>query len=202
MYFHTNSSLPDSVVNTAATYDHKPMAGNERQIVNVAAGTPATDAVNLGQVNNLMSRGMLQGVRPASNYTAGDLTRRTRRSTIVVKNTCADIAAAAELTTIPEVDQGKTLSFGIGGGTYKSSQAVAFGDTARIADNIKVKARVGLNNDGTAAGVCASTQWQESDPKDATPVASFARCNTLTKTHRYPYLVSLPITTSHSKTQT
>jgi autotransporter adhesin len=134
-------------------------AGNERQITNVAAGTSATDAVNLGQVNSMMSQGVSQGVQQANNYTDQRFNQTNQAINDVAKNAYAGIAAATALTMIPEVDQGKTLSFGIGGGTYKGSQAVAFGGTARITDNIKVKAGVGLSSGGTTAGVGASIQW-------------------------------------------
>jgi autotransporter adhesin len=106
-----------------------------------------------------VSQGVAQGVQQANNYTDQRFNQANQAINDVAKNAYAGIAAATALTMIPEVDQGKTLSFGIGGGTYKGSQAVAFGGTARITDNIKVKAGVGLSSGGTTAGVGASIQW-------------------------------------------
>lgn len=60
---------------------------------------------------------------------------------------------------IPEVDQGKKMSFGIAAATYKGYQVVAMGGTARVTDNIKVKAGVGMSAGGATAGVGASYQW-------------------------------------------
>jgi autotransporter adhesin len=60
---------------------------------------------------------------------------------------------------IPEVDQGKTLSLGIGTAGYRGYQAVAIGGTARLTENIKLKAGVGTSSGGTVAGVGAAMQW-------------------------------------------
>ena len=57
------------------------------------------------------------------------------------------------------VDPGKTLSFGIGGATYKGYQAVALGGEARINQNLKVKGGVGLSSGGNTVGMGASYQW-------------------------------------------
>jgi S-ribosylhomocysteine lyase LuxS involved in autoinducer biosynthesis len=130
-------------------------AGNERQITNVAAGTAPTDAVNLSQMNSSVA----QGVQQANNYTDQRINDTNNAINGVARGAYSGIAAATALTMIPEVDQGKTLSFGIGAGTYKGYQAVALGGTARITDNIKVKAGVGLSAGGTTAGVGASMQW-------------------------------------------
>ncbi len=59
----------------------------------------------------------------------------------------------------PEVDKDKTIAVGIGGGTYRGYQAVALGATARITENIKVRAGVGMSSGGTTAGIGASMQW-------------------------------------------
>ena len=60
---------------------------------------------------------------------------------------------------IPEVDQGKTLSMGVGVGSFQGYQAVAVGATARITNNIKMRAGVGTSSAGTAYGIGASMQW-------------------------------------------
>jgi trimeric autotransporter adhesin len=41
----------------------------------------------------------------------------------------------------------------------RPNQAIALGGTARITDNIKMKAGVGMSAGGTTAGIGASYQW-------------------------------------------
>jgi autotransporter adhesin len=127
----------------------------QRQITNVAAGTADTDAVDVGQLNSSVA----QGVQQANNYTDQRLNATNQAVNDVAKGAYGGIAAATALTMIPEVDPGKTLSFGIGASTYKGYQAVALGGTARITENIKVKAGVGMSSGGTTVGIGASMQW-------------------------------------------
>ncbi|WP_429576517.1 YadA-like family protein [Paraburkholderia sp. UCT70] len=130
-------------------------AGHERQITNVASGTADTDAVNVGQMNSSVA----QGVQQANNYTDQRINATNQAVNNLARNAYSGIAAATALTMIPEVDQGKKLSFGIAAATYNGYQAIALGGTARIKDNIKVKAGVGMSAGGTTAGIGASYQW-------------------------------------------
>ncbi|WP_337993379.1 YadA family autotransporter adhesin [Burkholderia thailandensis] len=114
--------------------------GNERRITNVAAGVAPTDAVNVGQLNQAVG-----GMQNQINDLA--------------KNAYSGIAAATALAMIPGVDPGKALSIGIGAATYGGRQAIALGGAARITENLKVKAGVGLTASGTNVGVGASYQW-------------------------------------------
>ena len=107
--------------------------GAERQITNVAAGTQGTDAVNLNQMNSAV----------------GGIARKAY----------SGIAAATALTMIPDVDANKTLSIGIGGGTFQGYAATAIGGTARITQNIKVRVGAGWSAAGTTVGAGASYQW-------------------------------------------
>ncbi|WP_179949008.1 YadA family autotransporter adhesin, partial [Burkholderia sp. MSMB2157WGS] len=111
-----------------------------RRIVNIADGINANDATTKGQLDRAV--GGLQG-----------------QINDVSRNAYSGIAAATALTMIPGVDPGKTLSFGVGGATYKGYQAVAFGGEARITQNLKMKAGVGLSSGGNTVGVGASYQW-------------------------------------------
>ncbi|WP_232036187.1 YadA-like family protein [Burkholderia stabilis] len=111
-----------------------------RRVVNIADGINASDAATKGQLDRAV--GGLQG-----------------QINDVSKNAYSGIAAATALTMIPGVDPGKTLSFGVGGATYKGYQAVAFGGEARITQNLKMKAGVGLSSGGNTVGVGASYQW-------------------------------------------
>ncbi|UJH76246.1 YadA-like family protein (plasmid) [Burkholderia cenocepacia] len=111
-----------------------------RRIVNIADGINANDAASKGQLDRAV--GGLQG-----------------QINDVSKNAYSGIAAATALTMIPGVDPGKTLSFGVGGATYKGYQAVAFGGEARVTQNLKMKAGVGLSSGGNTVGVGASYLW-------------------------------------------
>ncbi|WP_196494436.1 YadA family autotransporter adhesin, partial [Burkholderia cepacia] len=112
----------------------------QRTISNLADGVNASDAATKGQMDRAIG-----GVQGQVN----DLSR----------NAYSGIAAATALTMIPGVDPGKTVSFGIGGATYKGYQAVAFGGEARITQNLKMKAGVGMSSGGNTVGVGASYQW-------------------------------------------
>ncbi|RQT22022.1 YadA-like family protein, partial [Burkholderia cepacia] len=128
---------------SVATSDNTVSVGSatqQRTISNLADGVNATDAATKGQLDRAM--GGMQGQM-------NELSR----------NAYSGIAAATALTMIPGVDPGKTLSFGIGGATFQGYQAVAFGGEARITQNLKMKAGVGLSSGGNTVGVGASYQW-------------------------------------------
>ncbi|WP_277625665.1 YadA-like family protein [Burkholderia stabilis] len=131
-----------SVANEANTvsFGNADNPDTNRRIVNIADGVNANDAASKGQLDRAV--GGLQG-----------------QINDVSKNAYSGIAAATALTMIPGVDPGKTLSFGVGGATYKGYQAVAFGGEARITQNLKMKAGVGLSSGGNTVGVGASYQW-------------------------------------------
>jgi autotransporter adhesin len=124
---------------------------NQRQVTNVAAGTQGTDAVNLDQLN--------AGIAQANNYTDSRIDALQGNINSVARNAYSGIAAAAALTMIPEVDKDKTLAVGIGTAGYRGYQAVAIGASARITENIKMKAGVGMSPGGDTVGVGASMQW-------------------------------------------
>nr|WP_309146471.1 YadA-like family protein [Burkholderia pyrrocinia] len=130
-----------SVANEANTvsFGNGTDTGN-RRIVNIADGVGANDAATKGQLDRAVG-GLGSQINDVS------------------KNAYSGIAAATALTMIPGVDPGKTLSFGVGGATYKGYQAVAFGGEARITQNLKMKAGVGLSSGGNTVGVGASYQW-------------------------------------------
>ncbi|WP_301781737.1 YadA-like family protein [Caballeronia sp. SEWSISQ10-4 2] len=106
--------------------------GKERQVTNVAVGTKGMDAVNLDQMNSAM----------------GGTARKAY----------SGIAAATALTMIADVDANKTLSIGIGGGTFQGYAATAIGGTAHITQNIKVRVGAGWSAAGTTVGAGASYQ--------------------------------------------
>lgn len=122
-------------------------AGNERRITNVAAGVNATDAVNVGQLNSAVS-----GIQNQMTGMQGQIDSLAR-------DAYSGIAAASALTMIPDVDPGKTLAVGIGTANFKGYQASALGATARITQNLKVKAGVSYSGSNQVWGAGMSYQW-------------------------------------------
>jgi autotransporter adhesin len=77
----------------------------------------------------------------------------------VARDAYSGVAAATALSMIPDVDLGKTIAVVVGGGTYQGYQAMAIGGTARVTQNVKVRAGAGISQGGTKFGVGASYQW-------------------------------------------
>jgi len=126
-------------------------ANAPRQFANVGPGTDGTDAVNVNQLNASLSQ--------ANAYTDQRVNQLQQGISSTARNAYSGIAAATALTMIPEVDKGKTLSLGIGTAGFRGYQAVAIGGTARVTENIKVKAGIGMSSAGDTVGVGAAMQW-------------------------------------------
>jgi trimeric autotransporter adhesin len=125
--------------------------GGERQIVNVAAGTQGTDAVNLNQLND--------AVINANTYTDQKVNVLSDQISSVARNAYSGVAAASALAMIPDVDLGKTIAVGVGTANYKGYQATALGASVRITQNVKMKIGAGYSAAGTTVGAGASYQW-------------------------------------------
>ncbi|PCE25314.1 hypothetical protein BWP39_12370 [Paraburkholderia acidicola] len=125
--------------------------GNERRMTNVGSGVGGTDAVNVNQLNSALSQ--------ANGYTDQRFGQLQQSVNETARNAYSGVAAATALTMIPDVDKGKTLSLGVGVGSYRGYQATAIGGTARITENIKVRAGASLSAGGTAFGIGGSMQW-------------------------------------------
>lgn len=110
--------------------------GNERRLTNVAPGINGTDAANMNQLWSVQS-------------TVNEVARRAY----------SGIAAVTALTMIPEVDPGKTIAVGIGGGSYQGYAASAIGVSVRINDNLKGKVGVGISGSSSTYGAGVSYQW-------------------------------------------
>jgi trimeric autotransporter adhesin len=130
-------------------------AGNERQITNVAAGTQATDAVNVGQLNAATSQANQytdQQVSAVGNALGSQIDQ-------VARSAYSGVAAASALSMIPDVDLGKTVAVGVGTANFKGYQAVALGATVRVSQNLKMRVGAGTSASGTSVGAGASYQW-------------------------------------------
>lgn len=75
------------------------------------------------------------------------------------KRAAAGIAGVAAMANIPEVNSHQTFSVGIGVGGFDGQQAVAVGASARVNDNLTVKASVAANNEEVVWGAGAAIGW-------------------------------------------
>ncbi|WP_236592510.1 YadA family autotransporter adhesin [Paraburkholderia metrosideri] len=133
--------------------------GNERQVTNVAAATAATDAVNLGQVNNLLAQGMAQTMQQANDYTDQRFDQAAHAINSVARNAYAGIAAAMAMPNMTPSGPGRTI-VAAGAGNYKNGSAVAAGATYR-SQNSKwlMNAAVSVTSTGDA-GVRAQVGYE------------------------------------------
>ncbi|OXJ22594.1 hypothetical protein CFB82_40025 [Burkholderia sp. HI2714] len=60
---------------------------------------------------------------------------------------------------IPEVDLGKSIAVGVGAASFQGHVATAIGVSARMTENLKLKAGVGLSSGGQTYGGGVSYQW-------------------------------------------
>ncbi|HEY4350464.1 MAG TPA: YadA family autotransporter adhesin, partial [Paraburkholderia sp.] len=107
-------------------------AGSERQIVNVATGTEATDAVNVEQLNSAVGNavGNMPAGMTAKDYTDSRISSLQGTVNQVAKNSYAGIAAAMAMPNLTPSAPGKTV-VAAGSGAYKSGAAAAVGVTHR-----------------------------------------------------------------------
>jgi autotransporter adhesin len=107
-------------------------AGSERQIANVAAGTEATDAVNVEQMNETVNNaiGTMPAGMTAKDYTDSRINSVQNSVNQVAKNSYAGIAAAMAMPNLTPSQPGKTV-VAAGSGVYKSGAAAAVGVTHR-----------------------------------------------------------------------
>jgi trimeric autotransporter adhesin len=130
-------------------------AGSERQIVNVAAGTQANDAVNVSQMNAALS----QNLTEANNYTDKRFNQMQGAINGTARTAYSGVAAATALTMVPDLQTGKNISVGVGAAQYQGYAATAVGINARITENLLIKAGAGFSSAGNTYGIGASYQW-------------------------------------------
>ncbi|MDE1183297.1 MAG: YadA-like family protein [Paraburkholderia sp.] len=111
-------------------------SGHERKITNVAAGTQATDAVNLGQMNDALKNavGNLPAGMSAKDYTDQQINTVQHSVNTVAKNAYAGVAAAMAMPNMTPSAPGKTV-VAAGAGSYKSGAALGVGATYRSRNN-------------------------------------------------------------------
>lgn len=132
-------------------------AGNERQVTNVAAGTAATDAANVGQLN----AGMSQAQSWADSYTDQRAAAVSGQVQRMGNQADAGVAGAMAMAGLPQAyEPGKTMA-AASAGVFRHQSGVAVG-VSTISDSGRwvYKATGSTDsrgNDGLTIG--AGVQW-------------------------------------------
>jgi autotransporter adhesin len=128
-------------------------AGGERQIANVAAGTAATDAVNVSQLK--------QSVGDSYTYTNNKFGELKDMIADQDDKLSAGIAGAMAMASLPQPYSAGASMFSMAGGTYQGESAIAMGVSA-VSDNGKwvTKLSGSTNSQGDVGGsVGVGYQW-------------------------------------------
>ncbi|AOA57870.1 hypothetical protein BFG52_05560 [Acinetobacter larvae] len=130
--------------------------GKERQITNVAAGTKATDAVNVSQLNDVKST--LAETQEVFTQQINDTNRYVYN---VDKHSRAGIAGVSAMANIPQVMAGGQKSLGVGVGSYRGQNAIAVGGSFSSDDGKWVfKGSAAFNSqDKSTVGAGVSRVW-------------------------------------------
>jgi len=146
----------NSVANTANTVSVGSV-GNERTITNVAAGTNATDAVNVGQLN--------EAIESAKNWSKDYVDQRfqtvDRDLNRIGNRANAGIASAMAMASLPQAYQPNQSSAAVAVGTFHGESGVAVGvSTITESGRYVFKLNATTNSRGdTGAGVGAGVVW-------------------------------------------
>jgi autotransporter adhesin len=129
--------------------------GSERRIVNVSAGTAATDAVNLGQLNAVNS-GLVSsiGLLQADTNLLFDLANRNRRD---IRGANEGVAMALAMDT-PNIPAGATFAMSGGVGYFNNRLALAAAISAAVGEMSSVSAGVGYGFNSKEVGARAGFQ--------------------------------------------
>jgi trimeric autotransporter adhesin len=129
---------------------------NNNRLQNVAAASAGTDAVNLNQVNSLITSSMgsyasqsqVNGIQNQVN----NLQTQVNQNNLIAQRGVAGVGAIAN---IPALDANKQFAVGVGVGNYISASAIAVGVQARISENVvfKVSGSSSTGNYTTGAGL-------------------------------------------------
>lgn len=128
----------DDSTHSTVTLGGKGTGAAPVKVTNVADGTSATDAISYtdSQVNVL--QGQVSGV---------------------ARSAYSGIAAASAMAMIPNIDQDKNISVGVGGATYQGYAAAGLAVNLRVTQNLVMKAGAAKSNGGTVYGANASYRW-------------------------------------------
>ena len=153
----TPNLVADSVsINGGATIDGSGinMAGD--RITNVGAGIEATDAVNLGQLND----GLTSVLDQVNNYTDQRFNEINFNLSQVRRDARAGTAAAMAMSQIPQAFEPGMGIVGVGVSTWQGEQAMAFG-ISKASDNGRIVVKVsGSVNSRGKGGAAAGAGFQ------------------------------------------
>ena len=112
-------------------------ANQTRRITNVAPGINGTDAVNVNQLT--------AGLASANVYTDTQVfdLRRT---------TSYGIAGVTAMTMIPDMDSKQNFSIGVGGASFDGFEALGVAVSARLGEDVKLKAGASISGGTTTYG--------------------------------------------------
>ncbi|WP_173819674.1 YadA family autotransporter adhesin, partial [Paraburkholderia piptadeniae] len=111
-------------------------ASQQRRITNVAAGTAPGDAVNFGQVNDMLSRMGSQAVQAANAYTDQQFSKMNN------KMNSLGAAAMAATSLIPNARAEGNFQMSAAAGTYGGAAAIAIGANYWVSDRVLLNAHV------------------------------------------------------------
>ncbi|MGU7776334.1 YadA family autotransporter adhesin, partial [Burkholderia sp. MR1-5-21] len=130
-------------------------ATSARQVVNVAAGTEGTDAVNVNQLNAVSS---------ALSTSVNNLSSQVNQVQQQVQQTDSmareGIAATAAMASIPHMDRDSNFAMGVGTATFAGQKAMAVGMQARISENLKATLNGGFSGSQRVVGAGMLYQWK------------------------------------------
>jgi hypothetical protein len=116
---------------------------NGNRLQNVGTGISGTDAVNLNQVNSLMSS------------TTSQITSLQNQANV----NKAGISGVSAMTNIPSLSASQKSNFGVGIGAFQGASAIAFGGNFRIKDNLVGKISASLSSGNYVTGAGLSFGW-------------------------------------------
>ncbi|HGL4259999.1 TPA: YadA family autotransporter adhesin, partial [Burkholderia dolosa] len=130
-------------------------ADSARQVVNVAAGTQGTDAVNVNQLN-AVSNSFTQSLNNVNNQ----LTQMQQQIQQTDSMAREGIAATAAIASIPHMDRDSNFAMGVGTATFLGQKAMAVGMQARITENLKATLNGGFAGSQRVVGAGMLYQWK------------------------------------------
>ena len=136
----TNSG---SSVTLGSSAGNSTVSLNGNRLQNVGTGISGTDAVNLNQVNSLMSSA-------TSQITSLQSQANTNKS---------GISGVSAMANIPSLSASQKNNFGVGIGAFQGASAIAFGGNFRIKDNLVGKISASLSSGNYVTGAGLSIGW-------------------------------------------
>ncbi len=130
-------------------------ASRQRQLVNVAPGTQATDAVNLGQLGEV--RSTLSTALAQQQRQIGSLGTQLQQTDRMARQ---GIAAVGAMASIPELDRDANFGVGLGTATFLGQKAMALALRARVSDNLKLSINGGVAGAQRVLGTGVMYQWK------------------------------------------